>query len=248
MIEVDPTNPDIVYAGGSFGYDLSPQSGGIFRSTDGGAHLAEPRLGSPSGLPRARDGSVEPEPRPDRERRRRLVQPGPRRPSGPTEPVERVRLAGPERHGRSGDWRRRLHRSRSLADPVHVDRNRSDGCSRRCLRAVLGRHAGQRHPAEVGQLESWFDVAGGDGGQVLVDPSSRQPELGLSSSAPATSTARTSGSRTRSSGSTTEATSSRTSSSRAAEPRRPVRLLRAVHDEPAQPEPAVHRLLSRVPQ
>ena len=36
-IEVDPTNPNIVYAGGSFGYDLSPQSGGIFRSTDGGA-------------------------------------------------------------------------------------------------------------------------------------------------------------------------------------------------------------------
>ena len=36
VIEVDPTNPDVVYAGGSFGYDLSPQSGGIFRSTDGG--------------------------------------------------------------------------------------------------------------------------------------------------------------------------------------------------------------------
>ena len=38
VIEVDPTNPSIVYAGGSYGYDLSPQSGGIFRSTDGGAH------------------------------------------------------------------------------------------------------------------------------------------------------------------------------------------------------------------
>jgi uncharacterized repeat protein (TIGR01451 family) len=36
VIEVDPGNPDVVYAGGSFGYDLSPQSGGIFRSTDGG--------------------------------------------------------------------------------------------------------------------------------------------------------------------------------------------------------------------
>jgi photosystem II stability/assembly factor-like uncharacterized protein len=37
VIEVDPTNPNVVFAGGSFGYDLSPQSGGIFRSTDGGA-------------------------------------------------------------------------------------------------------------------------------------------------------------------------------------------------------------------
>ena len=38
VIEVDPNNPDVVFAGGSFGYDLSPQSGGIFRSTDGGPH------------------------------------------------------------------------------------------------------------------------------------------------------------------------------------------------------------------
>jgi photosystem II stability/assembly factor-like uncharacterized protein len=36
VIEADPTNPDVVFAGGSFGYNLSPQSGGIFRSTDGG--------------------------------------------------------------------------------------------------------------------------------------------------------------------------------------------------------------------
>jgi hypothetical protein len=36
VIEVDPTNPDVVFAGGSFGYSLSPPSGGIFRSTDGG--------------------------------------------------------------------------------------------------------------------------------------------------------------------------------------------------------------------
>jgi uncharacterized repeat protein (TIGR01451 family) len=36
VIEVDPTNPNIVYAGGSFGYNLSPPSGGIFRSDDGG--------------------------------------------------------------------------------------------------------------------------------------------------------------------------------------------------------------------
>jgi uncharacterized repeat protein (TIGR01451 family) len=37
VIEADPSNSDIVFAGGSFGYNLSPESGGIFRSTDGGA-------------------------------------------------------------------------------------------------------------------------------------------------------------------------------------------------------------------
>jgi photosystem II stability/assembly factor-like uncharacterized protein len=36
VIEVDPNDPDVVFAGGSFGYSLSPPSGGIFRSTDGG--------------------------------------------------------------------------------------------------------------------------------------------------------------------------------------------------------------------
>jgi uncharacterized repeat protein (TIGR01451 family) len=34
VIEVDPTNPDIVYAAGQFNYDIG--SGGIFRSDDGG--------------------------------------------------------------------------------------------------------------------------------------------------------------------------------------------------------------------
>jgi uncharacterized repeat protein (TIGR01451 family) len=36
VIEADPNNPDVVFAAGEFGYDLSPQSGGIFRSDDGG--------------------------------------------------------------------------------------------------------------------------------------------------------------------------------------------------------------------
>ncbi|HEY0829908.1 MAG TPA: hypothetical protein VGE99_02120 [Candidatus Dormibacteraeota bacterium] len=37
VIETDPTNPKVVFAGGSFGYTLSPPSGGIYRSDDGGA-------------------------------------------------------------------------------------------------------------------------------------------------------------------------------------------------------------------
>jgi uncharacterized repeat protein (TIGR01451 family) len=32
-----PTNPDVVYVLGSYGYNFSPQSGGVFRTTDGGA-------------------------------------------------------------------------------------------------------------------------------------------------------------------------------------------------------------------
>jgi uncharacterized repeat protein (TIGR01451 family) len=36
VVMPDPTNPDIVYVEGSYGYDQSPQSGGVYRSTDGG--------------------------------------------------------------------------------------------------------------------------------------------------------------------------------------------------------------------
>ena len=36
VVEPDPTNPDHVIVAGSFGYGLSPQSGGVYRSDDGG--------------------------------------------------------------------------------------------------------------------------------------------------------------------------------------------------------------------
>ena len=36
VIEADPTDPNVVFVGGNFGYNMSPQSGGIFRSVDGG--------------------------------------------------------------------------------------------------------------------------------------------------------------------------------------------------------------------
>ncbi|HEY3713480.1 MAG TPA: hypothetical protein VGL39_03050 [Jatrophihabitantaceae bacterium] len=35
-VKPDPTNPDVLYVEGSYGYNLSPQSGGIYRSKDGG--------------------------------------------------------------------------------------------------------------------------------------------------------------------------------------------------------------------
>ncbi len=37
VVKPDPTNPDVIYLGGVYGYGNSPQSGGIYRSTDGGA-------------------------------------------------------------------------------------------------------------------------------------------------------------------------------------------------------------------
>jgi uncharacterized repeat protein (TIGR01451 family) len=37
VVKPDPTNPNVVYALGVYGYNNSPQSGGIYRSTDGGA-------------------------------------------------------------------------------------------------------------------------------------------------------------------------------------------------------------------
>lgn len=38
VVRPDPTNPDTVYALGLYGYGNSPQSGGVYRSLDGGAH------------------------------------------------------------------------------------------------------------------------------------------------------------------------------------------------------------------
>jgi uncharacterized repeat protein (TIGR01451 family) len=36
VVEADPHNPDVIFAAGEYGYDLHPQSGGVFRSDDGG--------------------------------------------------------------------------------------------------------------------------------------------------------------------------------------------------------------------
>lgn len=37
VVKPDPTNPNVVYVLGCYGYNFSPPSGGVFRSTDGGA-------------------------------------------------------------------------------------------------------------------------------------------------------------------------------------------------------------------
>jgi uncharacterized repeat protein (TIGR01451 family) len=37
VIEADPTNPNVLFVAGQFGYGMSPPSGGVFRTDDGGA-------------------------------------------------------------------------------------------------------------------------------------------------------------------------------------------------------------------
>ena len=151
VIEVDPTNPNVVYAGGSFGYDLSPQSGGIFRSTDGGAtwlnlgwdlhpdfHALAMDPANPDHVLIGNDGGVWYSP--DR---------GGRAERHPA--ALRRRLAGPERHGRS-EHERGDSPDRPRHHAVHVDRDRSANAPRACDSPVLGRDAGQRHAAEVRQL------------------------------------------------------------------------------------------------
>ena len=72
VIEVDPHNANIVYAGGQFNYAIG--SGGIFRFERRRWDVAEPRLGSASGLPRVRVRSKRLRQHSRRQRRRRLVQ------------------------------------------------------------------------------------------------------------------------------------------------------------------------------
>ena len=178
VIEVDPNNPNIVFAGGSFGYDLSPQSGGIFRSTDGGAtwenlgwdlhpdfHALAMDPSNPSHVLIGNDGGVWYSP--DRGGR-----------PSPTQPLKAV------------DWQD----LNGTVDPNTAGCSIAPACRSRSsprsprfrpslqARAPSGSGAARRTTAPSGSRStrnSWFDVAGGDGGQVLVDPSCRQPERGL---------------------------------------------------------------------
>ena len=80
VVEVDPSNANTVYIGGSYNYDIG--SGGIYRSTDGGATWKSlgfdlhPDFHAIAFQPDA------PEPCRDRQRRRRLVLTGRGRPAG----------------------------------------------------------------------------------------------------------------------------------------------------------------------
>ena len=167
VVTPDPTNPDIVYVAGSYGYDQSPQSGGIYRSTDGGQTWKS--LGYDL-HPDFHAIAFEPdntEPRRHRQRRRRLAveQQG--------RPARRRSSRCPRRdwenlNGTVDPTTARWCTDRPADHPVHQHRQRPHDPRR------PGTGAGPRTTARMRKSTAnatrWFDQASGDGGQVLVDP------------------------------------------------------------------------------
>jgi uncharacterized repeat protein (TIGR01451 family) len=170
VIEVDPTNPNVVYAAGSFGYDLSPQSGGIFRSTDGGTTWAN--LGwdlhpdfhalamdptNPSHVLIGNDGGVWYSP----------DQGGRLDPSTqPLSDADWQDLNGTVDPNTAGV----LHRTGldlTQYSSIATDPLTPPGAASRKFWGGTQDNGTQRKSVNS---NTWFDVAGGDGGQVLVDP------------------------------------------------------------------------------
>ena len=188
VIEADPTNPNIVFAAGQFDYGIG--SGGIFRSDDGGQTWKNlgwdqhPDFHALAFDP-ANTAQVA-----HRQRRRRLVQ-QPTAAAGRTRPIRSARStwAEPERHGRPdtaaviGRSNLAITQFTSIATVPQIPLARV-GASGAAPRTTA-RCASRRLDA------AWFDVASGDGGQVLVDPTPSRAR----SRPRATSTARTSASR-----------------------------------------------------
>jgi photosystem II stability/assembly factor-like uncharacterized protein len=162
VIEVDPNNADIVYAGGQFGYAIG--SGGIFRSDDGGqtwknlgwdqhpdfhalaidpAHPEHVLLGNDGGVWFSEDRGGRP---------------------GPADPLEAVtwqNVSGgvdPETAGVSHRTGLQIGQFTSIANVPTIPARLWGGTQDN---GTLRKSAAS---------QSWFDVASGDGGQVLVDP------------------------------------------------------------------------------
>ena len=143
VVKPDPTNPNVVYALGVYGYNNSPQSGGIYRSVDGGAHWLS--LGYDL-HPDFHAIAFQPEQHPahrHRQRRRRVAVPAPGWPARPGRSAQHDGLGEPQRH-REPDDRGPGARHRAADHPVHLRRDGSAGS-----RSVLGWHSGQRHAAQV---------------------------------------------------------------------------------------------------
>jgi len=163
VVKPDPTNPDIVYVLGSYGYNNSPQSGGVYRSTNGGStwqnlgydlhpdfHALAFQPSDPKHVVIGNDGGVW---------QRRT---GGGRPAGT--PLS------------SADW----ENLNGEVNPTTAALVRSTGLaiaqftSVATVPKVAGQYWGGTQ--DNGTLRkstlspSWFDVASGDGGQVLVDP------------------------------------------------------------------------------
>jgi len=170
VIETDPKNPDVVYAGGSYGYDLSPQSGGIYRSTDGGQtwlnlgwdlhpdfHAVAMDPNNADHVLIGNDGGVWYSP--DRGGRPKI-----------TDPLNSV------------DWQN-LNGTVNPTTAAVTHRTGLDIAQYTSIQLAQSVAAGLDSPRVWGgtqdngtqrksaNSQTWFDEAGGDGGQVLVDPS-----------------------------------------------------------------------------
>jgi uncharacterized repeat protein (TIGR01451 family) len=169
VIEVDPTDPDVVFAGGQFGYGLTPASGGIFRSDDGGAtwlnlgwnqhpdfHAVAFDPKHPTHVLVGSDGGVWYSPD-DGGRMKR---------SDPLSSVDWQNLNGTVDPATAGVTHRTglaIAQYTSIATVPTV----APGLDSERFWGGTQDNGTQRKSVNS---QSWFDVAGGDGGQVLVDP------------------------------------------------------------------------------
>ena len=230
VIEADPTNPNVVFAAGQFDYNIT-HAGGIYRSDDGGATWRN--LGydmhpdfhalafDPANTQRVlvgNDGGVWTS---DNQ--------GGRQTAG--SPAQQQDVDEPERQG-------------SVDRTVHVDRDRSAGRAGPGRHAHLGRHAGQRHGAEV--REQQYVVRRG---RRRRRPGGRRPDVRVVHPRPVVLRLQhvlltagfgvpVDGRRQLLHGLVHP---------QGPGPDRPLRLLRAVRHEPVEPEPAVHRDVPPVP-
>ncbi len=162
VIEVDQTNPNIVYVGGQFNYDIG--SGGIFRSSDGGttwrnlgwdqhpdfhavaidpAHTNRVVIGSDGGVWASDDRGGRPSA------------------SDPLSAVTWRDLNGsvdPDTAAVTGRTNLAISQFTSIANVPTVPAR------------VWGGTQDNGTLRKSGSSPTWFDVASGDGGQVLVDP------------------------------------------------------------------------------
>jgi len=180
VIEVNPNNPDVVYAAGSFGYNLSPPSGGIYRSDDGGQtwinlgwdlhpdfHALAFDPSNPNRVLIGNDGGVY------------FSSNKGGRLGGTSDPLSAVNWqnlngsVNPATAGVTGRSGLSIAQFTSVATvpqvPAGLNSERfwggtqDNGTLRKSVNS-----------------QTWFDVASGDGGQVLVDPTSDSCLLGPS--------------------------------------------------------------------
>jgi uncharacterized repeat protein (TIGR01451 family) len=170
VIETDPSNPNVVYAGGSYGYDLSPQSGGIYRSTDGGQtwlnlgwdlhpdfHAVAMDPNNADHVLIGNDGGVWYSA--DRGGRPNIT--------SPLNSVDWQNLNGTVNPATAGV----IHRTGldiAQYSSIQIAQSVPAGADSPRMWGGTQDNGTQRKSANS---QTWFDVAGGDGGQVLVDPS-----------------------------------------------------------------------------